>query len=170
MAFNINIFDVMNNITLAIVILLVGLIIGRIFGRVLLKFFQEAELNSWARKVHIKFSLEELLAKSTEIVIYVITILLTLNQIGVAKIFIIVLIVFILLISLVSIILGIRDFIPNYFAGLKIKKRFNIGYHLKLGHIKGRIEKINLVEIKIRTQKGDVFLVPHAYTMKFYSR
>ena len=52
----------------------------------------------------------------------------------------------------------------------EIKKRFKIGYHLKLGHIKGRIEKINLVEIKIRTQKGDVFLVPHAYTMKFYSR
>lgn len=168
MAWNINIFNITNNIILAIVILFVGLIIGRIFGRVLLKIFQEAELNSWARKIHIKFSLEDLLAKSTEIVIYVITVLLTLNQIGIAKFFIIALLAFISLIIIVSIILGIRDFIPNYFAGLKIKKRFNIGYHLKLGHVKGRIEKINLVETRIRTQKGDIFLVPHSYTIHFY--
>ncbi len=165
-----NFSDLINRFILAIVILFVGFIIGRIFGKVLLKILHEAELNSWANKIQIKFSLEDLLSKSIELVVYIITIFLTFDQLGIAKLILYFILVFLALIIIASLILGIRDFIPNYFSGLKIKNKLKVGSSLKVGSIQGVVEKRTLIETKLRTNKGDLFLIPHSYLARLFYR
>ncbi len=153
----------------ALIILLIGIVIGRVVGKFVKRVLHEFEFDTFVRKAtSIKISLEELISHLLEYLIYFFSIVYALSKLGlVATVFqflSLVIIVFIVL----SILLGLKDFIPNILAGIRIQQKgyFNNGDMIlmrnKLGNIEGRIINLNLLETVVETRKGDIIHIPNS--------
>jgi small-conductance mechanosensitive channel len=160
---------VYSNFAVAVVILLAGLIIGRIAGRFIQKVLEEIELNRLLKKATgIRFSIDEIVSNLVTYFIYFVSIIMALDQIGVATGILKIISIAILIIMVASIILGIRDFFPNILSGIFIaQKRFlNKGDLVRFGDIEGEIIEINIIETRIMTKKGDIIYIPNSILTK----
>ena len=158
----VNFFD---KFVIAIIILLVGFIIGRIVGNLTRKALSELEVDYILKKAaNIKrISLERIVSKSVEYLIYFIVIVITLNQLGLTTTALYIITGAIFLIIIVSFILAVKDFIPNLMAGFFIytKKELSDGDRIKVGDVEGKIKHVGLIETSIETKSKDLMLVPN---------
>jgi len=157
------------NFAVAIIILLAGLIIGRLVGRFIHKILEEVELNKILRKTAgIRFAIDEIIANFISYFIYLIAIIMALDQIGVATMVLKIISIAIIIIIIASIILGIRDFFPNILAGIFIaqKRLLNKGDKVRIGDIEGNIIDISIIETRIVTRKGDIIYMPNSLLTK----
>ena len=153
---------------IAIVILLIGFIIGRIVYKVLQKILHEVELNKNLRKAGIKISLEQLISNFTKYFIYFIAVIWALTEIGLTTTILNMISAVVLLLIIISLILAIKDFIPNAFAGFFIYRKgmFKQGDKISIHNLEGTIQKITLIETEIRTNKGDTIYIPNSFITK----
>jgi len=157
--------DVLAKILVAVIVLLVGFIVGRIVGRLLEKFLHEIELNVLVRKMLRKrIAAEQLLGTLVAYSIYLVTILLALSQLGLTRIVLYVLATGVIVLVLLSVLLGIRDFIPNVLAGFSIHRRGLVrkGKTVRVARARGKVLHVGLVDTKIKTNTGDVLLIPNS--------
>jgi small conductance mechanosensitive channel len=150
----------------AIIILLAGFIIAKIAGKVVKRILAEAELNKILAKA--KFTpVSDALGGIVEYALYVATVIVVLQQFGLANITLWIAGIVAVLAILFSLTLTIRDFIPNAIVGLFIRKKLNakLGKQVKLGMISGRLEHVGIVASTIRNP--DEQYVPHLYASKF---
>ena len=156
-----------NNIVAAVVIILIGFIIGRVIGKLIRRILNEAEIDKIIKKTGISLSLEKSLSQVSEYGIYLITIIIALNQLGIMKILLYVLAVSILLIIVISLLLSIKDFIPNFIAGLAIKRRdlFKKGDRIKINGMSGIVSSLSFLETRLTTSKNDIIIIPNSIIM-----
>jgi len=158
----------LTNLIVAVIILLVGFIVGRLVGKLVYKMLHEFELNKVIEKVGIKFNLEDILKYFVTYLIYFVAIIWALSELGLSTIILNTLLIAVIVIIIVAIILGIKDFIPNAFAGLSISKKGLIreGDTIKINGLQGRVKKINLAETEVITKGKDIIIVPNVNLKK----
>jgi len=154
--------------TVAIVILLIGFIIGRIVYKILQKILHEVELNKNLKKAGIKIALEKIISNFAKYFIYFIAVIWALTEIGLTTTILNMISAVVLLLIIISLILAIKDFIPNAFAGFFIhrKKLFKEGDKITIHDVEGTVEKTNLIETEIKTTKGDTMYIPNSIIIK----
>ena len=153
----------------AVVLILTGLILGRIGARFTQKMLSEINCNETVKSiVGRKIPFEELSALGMRYFIYIVFAILALNQLGLTIFIVQVIAVAILLAVLISMLLSIRDFIPNFLAGIRLQSNelLKEGDTISTGDLKGRVQKINLTDTFVRTKAGDLLCVPNSFLLK----
>ena len=159
---------VVNNIITAIIILLIGFIIAKLLGRLVQRVLHEAELDNLLKKAGAKVSFEMALAHITEYFVYFITIIFALNQLGITTFVLYALAFGAVAVLIISVFLGMRDFIPNFMAGWYIYRKDLIkeGRNVKINGVQGKVVKLNLLDTRIKTKKGDLIYLPNSVVIK----
>src|SRR3989338_9828471 len=154
----------------AIAIILLGLLFGRFFSKLLSKILKEVKLNLLLKdELKINVPAEEFISRLIMYIIYFVSLVLALNQIGLTTTVLYIILITILVIIVILTALAFKDFVPN------ITARFYIHYraHLKkddnivIDNVKGKILDINLIETRIKTKEEDEVLVPNSLLLKF---
>jgi small conductance mechanosensitive channel len=91
-----------------------------------------------------------------------------LEQLGIANMILYFISATIILIILISFFIAIRDFIPNVMAGFYLysKEKLKDGNKIEINDIKGTLEHIDLLQVKIKTKKGDIIYIPNSTVIK----
>lgn len=160
--------SIMNNIAAAVIVLLIGFILGRVLGRLTLKGLHEAEINRFLKKAKIKFPLEEFVSKAVEYVLYFLAIIMALEQLGLSTYALYLVAAAALAILILAFFLGIKDFIPNFIAGVRLhhKKYFKVGDTITIGTVSGRVKELGLLETKLITRSKDIIHIPNSHLLK----
>jgi small conductance mechanosensitive channel len=154
---------------IALVILLIGFIIAKILGKLLYRILHEIELNSIVRRISkSKFNAEQAASVTLTYIIYFLTIIIALNQVGLTTTVLNMLSGAILVIIIISIFLSIKDSVPNIMVGLSLIKKGDIqeGDYIKTKDVYGRVESITLTEVQLVTRKGDTIHIPNSLFAK----
>ncbi|NQV09066.1 mechanosensitive ion channel [Candidatus Woesearchaeota archaeon] len=161
--------DVVTKIVVAVVILLIGFIIGKIVGRLLQRVLHEFELdNIMKMATGLKISLEELISHFITYIIYFLTVVMALNQIGLTTTLLNIISAGIMILIIIFILLGIKDFFPNVIAGIFIHQKgwIKVGDKIKVKNIEGKVVHVNLVDVRLETKKGDLIYIPNSLIIK----
>jgi small-conductance mechanosensitive channel len=153
-----------NLVVSAVIILLIGLIIGKVLGRIAQRGLREVELNRILKKAGINFGMEEFIGHAIAYLVYFITLVLALDQLGVTAFVLYIIVAVILIIVAVAFILSIKDFIPNFIAGIRLnyKKPYATGDTITVGSVSGKVKEIGLLETKLANKSGDVIHIPNS--------
>lgn len=160
---------VLSKYIVAILILLVGFILGKLLGKLVQKLLNIIELDALLRRATgVKLGLEEIMGHFISYFIYFISIVMALDYLGL-KTWILNFISFaIIALIVLSIVLGVKDFIPNVFAGLFLHRRRHIkeGETIEFDGTRGKVVHVNLVETRIETKGGDIIYIPNSFFVK----
>jgi small conductance mechanosensitive channel len=156
------------NITLAIVILLLGFVVGKLVGKIVTKLLHEFELNKLMKSAGIKRPLEGPLGSLVSYLIYFITVIMALNQLQIVSIVLYIILITIIIIIIISFMLSVKDFLPNFFAGLFIFRHGLIkeGDYIKVNDTQGKITHISLMETQLETKEKDIVFIPNTLLTK----
>jgi len=157
------------NFLVALIILLVGFIIGKVLGRLLQRVLHEIELNNIIKKItKLKINIEQISGLFLTYFIYFLAIIMALNQLGLTTTVLNMLSAAVLIIIVISIFLSIKDSVPNAIVGFSLLRKENIkeGDYIKTKDFYGKVEKINLTEVQLKTKKGDIIHIPNSILAK----
>ncbi|MFC1742042.1 mechanosensitive ion channel family protein [Nanoarchaeota archaeon] len=149
----------------SIVLLLIGFILGKILGRLIYKFLHSFEINeTFSKLARTTLKIEEIAESFTTYFVYFITIVIVLQQIGLASTVLHMIAAGVIILIILGTFLGIKDFIPNAIAGFFIqnKSQFSVGQRIKVKGMQGKITDISLLETKIETKNGDIIFIPNS--------
>lgn len=120
------------------------------------------------KKAKIKISLENLIRSSITLIIYLITIIMALNQLGITTLLLNIISISIILLLTFSIILALKDFVPNMIAGIKINKKEIVkkGDKISFDRIYAVVHEVTLTETKLESKSGDIIFIPNALLLK----
>ena len=112
--------------------------------------------------------MEEFIAAFVTYLIYFITVVVALRQIGLATLILDIVAAIIIVIIVLAVFLGIKDFIPNTIAGIFLhqKRMLKEGDVIKVTGIEGKVIYMDLVETKVETKDGDIIHVPNSILIK----
>lgn len=159
------------NISTAILILLSGLLIGKLITLLIKKILIETKADQKLKQINpLKLSITNLITILITIPIYIATIILALNQLGILNITLTILITIFLLAITGSLILGIKDLPKNIIAGIKINKKNILNKKIRIGTVYGQVTKKNLIRVEIKTKKNDRIIIPNNYFLKNYRK
>lgn len=159
--------SIISNVTWAVIILFGGLLIAYVSKKVSLKFLTEIELNDIFKKTTSKnWKLDMLLANTLNTAIYFVTIVWALELLGISILVlnIVSLVIFVLLI--IVLILSIKDFFPNFIAGMLIKHNYKVGQKIKIDRVSGKISSVSVLKIIIKTEQDQSIHIPTSYLLK----
>ena len=157
------------DILIAVIILLIGFILGKLLSKVIKKVMNSLEVDKITKKAtRVDIGLENAFATFTKYFIYFIAIIMALNQLNITTTILQMFSAAILIIVIISIILAIKDFVPNTFAGFYLyrNKFIKEGEVIRVKGIQGTVKHINLVETKIVTDEGDLVYIPNSALTK----
>ncbi|MFC1752922.1 mechanosensitive ion channel domain-containing protein [Thermoproteota archaeon] len=153
----------------SVIILLIGFIVGKLLGRLVFKFLHSLEINENLKNMTgVKIGFEEILEAFTTYFIYFITIVMVLQQLGLATTVLNMIAGGVIVIIILSTLLGVKDFIPNAVAGFVLQRKnfLQVGEVIKVKGMQGKIIKISLVETKIETKDKDIIFIPNSVLTK----
>jgi hypothetical protein len=159
---------IVTKFVIALIILFVGLLVGLLCGKIVRKLLKELEINTFFKNhLGLDIKLDEVLSTGLTWAIYVLTVLLVLYQLGVATFVVNTVSIFIIILAIVLITISMKDFVPNFIAGLRISRRdlFTIGDQVRVDRFEGTIVDIELLEVLVETKGGDILMVPSSYLM-----
>ena len=153
-----NLNDIVLRIIVFIIIILLGLVVSKVITNLVKKGMKEFEINKVFKRAEIKYNPEKFLPSLSQYLIYLLTIIIALNAVGVTRI-VLYIVVIILILSIISyIFISIKDLVPNWFAGFSVKKKYKIGDNLKYKNIQGKVVHMNSVELQVQTKKELVYI------------
>jgi len=154
---------IITNIVAGLLVVGFGIIIGNIFKVVIKKIIRSFELERLLGEIGIRFPLEEFAGSLIQYGLYLAGLILGLTFLGLEKIVLIVILIGLFILLAIFILLSIKDFIPNFFAGIIIalKKRFKEGDNIEMDTIEGKIVHIGLSEMQVKTKDGDLVIIPY---------
>jgi small conductance mechanosensitive channel len=159
---------VFNKVLLAVVILLIGFVAGKIAGLIVKRLLSGISVDKHIRNAGVKLSVERFLGGVVSFVIYVITLLISLNTLGLTSTIITIITLGILFILGVSLLLAIKDFFPNMISGIRIRTSglFHEGDAVKIKEVKGIIKHVGLLETRLMTDHHEEIIIPNALFIK----
>jgi small-conductance mechanosensitive channel len=158
--------SITNKVAVTVLIVLVGFIIGRIVGRLILRILNEFEIDTLVKKGKSSIALS--ISQVIEYIIYVITVCIALDSLGILAYVLIAAVAIIILILIVSALLGFKDFVPNFLCGFWLRKKSIIkkDNYVNLGDIRGKVIKNGLLGVKIKTKSEDIISIPNLTVLK----
>ena len=160
--------DFFGKIIVAIIILLVGFIIGNLLGKLSKKILREFELNKIVRSAtKMKIDVEGCVSRLTSNLIYFLTIIMALNQLGLTTV-VLYMIAAAVIVIMVTWLLAIKDFLPNVFAGLYISRSnfIKVGDKVRFKNMTGQVMSISLLETRLKNNDGDIVSIPNSKLTK----
>lgn len=159
---------VLTSAVLTIVFFLIGVVIGKLAERVVEWVLHELDADMWLKKWGVRFAFEQTVGAIVKYTIYAITIVLILNQLKITAPVLNVVSYAIAILVLASILLGFKDFVPNFIAGLAIHRRGFVkeGDQIRVRDIEGEVRSVNLLDTRIKTPTGDMMFVPNTIMVK----
>src|SRR3989344_3955195 len=154
--------NILVKLIVAIAIILIGLVFGRFIGNITKKLLRELEINRILKEqVKINIPLEEFLSASLKYIIYLVSIIIALSQIGLATTIFYILVILILVALLAFIILAVKDFVPNAVAGFIIyqKKKIKVNDIIQVNNIEGKVIELALLDTKIKVKSNDIVFI-----------
>lgn len=164
---------IVTKIVIALIILLLGFILGKLIGTIIFRVLQAIEIdNAFFRIFGIKLKVEHFISGIFSFLVYLLAVVLALNQVNLLSLTIQLLSYIVVIAIIISIILGLRNIIPNFVAGLVVKKKLSLfqGNKINIGEIKGRIVNVNSIYVYIETIEKDLISVPFSYFLKEKTR
>jgi len=160
--------ELLFNIGIALIILLIGFVIGKLAGRIVTKFLHEFELNRITQTAGIKRPFEGLIGSLVSYIIYFATIIMALNQLNITSIVLYIILITVIVVIVISFLLSIKDFLPNFFAGLFIYRHGLIkeGDMIKVNETSGKVIHISMIETQLETKEGDIVFIPNSLLTK----
>jgi len=162
-----NIFS--SRFVIAILLLLIGLAIGKFTEKIVRRLLHELELDNILSRISGReLKIEKALSLIVSFFIYFIAVIIALNELGITTKVLFIIAAAILVIAAVSFALAVKDFIPNFFAGLYIMKNKVIikGERVRLRGMEGVIREITFLETRIKADSGDEIHIPNASVIK----
>ncbi len=158
----------MYKIVVGLVVLLVGFCLGILVKKIVFKILQQVELNSVLSKAGITYNMERTISFVVSFVIYLITFVIFLDQLGITSIVVYFVVGAILMLIVLTFVVSLKDVIPNMVAWIALMKRgkIKIGSKIEVCEIKGIVERIGLLETEIKTEQGDILFVPNSLFVK----
>lgn len=156
--------SITNRIAVVVLIILVGFIIGRITGRLLYRVLHEFEIDNILKRKGS--SVEQSVSQVIEYVIYVITVCIALDTLGILAYSLIAAVVIVALILILSALLGVKDFIPNFLCGLWIRRKSLVSNYINLGDVRGKVIKKGWLGIKIQNKSKDIISIPNLAVLR----
>lgn len=147
-----------------ILILLIGLTIGRMAGKIIKKLLKQSGLHEIRTKSGFKLSVGELIGNLTSYVIYFMTFIVFLSELGISQAILSIILICVVSLVIVMFVLGVKDFTPNFAAGIYLfmKNRIQSGSVVHIGKRKGTVLDISLLEVKLKTPKNEVIYIPNS--------
>jgi len=133
----------------------------------------ELDVNSGAKDMlGIQLALDELIGNMVSFVLYFGSIVAALFILGVATFAFNAVAVAILAILAVSVLFSLRDFVPNFLAGITIHSRRMVrqGDILEISGIRGKVLHVGSIDVKLVTKQSETLYVPHTLFLKEFSR
>lgn len=161
--------DVFTNAVLAMLTLLLGLILGKLIGKILLLILHEFDTDNFLREtIGLELPVEQMVGSMTAYAIYVLFAIFALNILGIAPQVVSVLAGIASIIVLVYMVLGLRDFVPNAFAGITLYRRAQVrkGEKITAQEITGIVRHQTITETRIVTEDGDVISIPNTLLVR----
>jgi small-conductance mechanosensitive channel len=154
----------LSKIVITILILLIGLIIGKIAGTLIRRLLNEVRLDKHMRTTGFRFSLEKFIGNAVSYAIYVIAIIMSLNQLGLTKAILTIIMAIIFFVIAVSFLLAVKDFFPNLFSGMRIKFSglFSEGDEIQIKEVKGKVLGIGFLETRLKTSFNEEIIIPNS--------
>jgi len=141
----------------AIFIIVIGFIVADFFGKIFeeagRRFLQEDGLSSISGGV-VRYS------------IAIITIIMALAVVGVETGALTVMLAIIFSTFMVVVVLGIKDMLPHFTAGLHLKKELKPGEHVTIGEYSGTVEKVNALHVTLKKNSKTTVSIPNSDFIK----
>jgi len=156
---------ILSKIVVAVLILLMGLILGKLLGNLIRRALNEIQLDKHLRTTAgLRLSLEKIISSFVSYFIYFIAIVMSLNSLGLTTAILNMISAAIIIIIVVSFILAVKDFFPNFMAGILIKnkKMFNQGDTVQIKEVRGRIISIGFLETRLLTPSKEEVIIPNS--------
>ena len=154
-----NLNDVVLRIVVFIIIILLGLVVSKVVSNLIKKGIKEIELSKIFKKADIKYNPNKFLPSLSKYVIYLLTILIALNAVGITRIVLWIIGGILILFIISYVLISIKDLVPNFYYGFKVKKKYKVGDSLKYKKIKGKIIYMNSIELQVQTDKEIVYII-----------
>ncbi len=156
---------VVSQLLIALVIFFIGVIVGKFVGKVVTQILHQFNVDYFIKKTTgVKFSLEEIIGVFTRYFVYFIAMIMALNQLGLTTTMFLIIFTALIVLVVISIILGIKDFVPNFIAGIMIKQKsfINLNDLIRIKDIEGKVISINLIETLVENKHGDIIYIPNS--------
>jgi small conductance mechanosensitive channel len=160
--------DYFYTIAAGIGILLIGFAIGILAKKIVYRVLKEIELNKIMSKVNVTYNLEQWISSILSYLIYLVTIVFFLNQLGITSIVLYLIVGGVLMLVILTLLVGLKDVIPNFVAWVLLQRKGRVieGHRINVREIAGRVEKFGFLETEIRTENGDLLYVPNSLFLK----
>ncbi len=158
---------VISKVLVAVIILLIGFIIGKLLGKILQWLLRTLRLNKrFQATTGLQWRLEQSCSELLSIVTYFIVMITALTVLGLAPLIVTILSIGIIIFIFILIILSIKDFVPNYVDGFRVRQRLSEGDKVIIENITGRVEDMTWTDIKIQAKNGDNLYIPNSLFLK----
>jgi len=138
--------------------------LGILIKKLLYRFLKDLQFNKIGVKWDITFDLERVVSSLASYIVYLITIIMFLDQLEIRAIVITLIVGGILILFLLTFLVGAKNVYRNFKGWLKVRKdpKVRAGKKLKLGEIEGIIERVRVQETFIKTERGEILRVPNS--------
>jgi len=158
-------------IVIAILIFLIGFVIGKILQKLIIKFFQISDLDRvFKKKTGIKLPLSSMISVLLSYFVYIVAIVMALNQLEIATTIITTIVIILVIILILFVIFGLNDVFANFSSGAVIRLKGNVkpGDYIRIKdkHIEGYIISMNTLNIRLETKKDEIVFIPNMVLFK----
>ena len=160
--------SLLNQVAVAIVILIAGLALGLLVKKVALRILQEMKLNKIMSGWGFSYNFEYWISSLFSYIIYLFAIIFSLDQLGIRSIVIYLGVAGIIVLILLTFIVGLKDIIPNFLGWMYIRRTKTVKEKklVELPQVSGIVQRIGYLETEIKTKNGDVLHVPNSLFVK----
>jgi small-conductance mechanosensitive channel len=155
-------------IIVAVIILLVGFALGILAKKLVFRVLKEVGLNKIMSSVGVTIDVEKGVSIVVSFVIYLITIVFFLNQLGITSVVLYLVLGGIITLIILTFLVGLKDVIPNFVAWIVIQRRGKVkhGRRVEIREIAGVVERVGFLETEIKTYNDDILYVPNVLFIK----
>ena len=160
---------VSNNVVVSFVILFFGLVIGKIIEKSLQFVFNYFEIDKQIFKfLGIKLHVKEIIPTLIAYVVYIITIVMSLTQLGISIKVISIFFLIIIILMIISVIISLFEAIPNIIYGVSMLRNsnFSVGDKITIENYSGIVKEINLTSIALEKKSGELIILPSSFLRK----
>lgn len=156
------------DIIVGVIILLVGFGAGLLVRKILGRVLHEIGLNGILAKANINANVENGAGTLAAMIIYLITIVLFLDKLGIRSIVMYLILGAVLMLIILTLLVSLKDILPNLIGWLALQKQGHIreGHHVEIKEIAGKVLHVGYLETEIKTERGDCLYVPNALFLK----
>ena len=162
----------LNNVIIALVIILAGFILGKILESILRHIFAKLEVDERLTKIFsARRNYSRAIRRTIVRLVYVTAIILALQQVSLIKPVLTMLEFLAVVVVLISFMLAGLDVVPNIAARTALKhKRLTVGDEVVFtdptGVIQGTIIDMTMIDVRVKRKNGDIFFIPNSVFLK----